>query len=396
LVGPAAGAEDFYAWVQFVAGGLEARVVAAQTACPAAKVDGRDAVMTIRAAPDDAFPTLVCALVLPKGASRAEIDGRPLRMPPALPQRIVALGDTGCRLKGFVSQDCNSPTAWPFRQIADAAAAIEPDVVVHVGDYYYRESACVLRAGCAGSPHGDNWEAWKADFFAPAATLLGAAPFVFVRGNHEDCARGWRGWNRMLAPFPYVPGRACVSREAPYAAPLGGPTLLVLDVTAAEDRAADVEQARFFADDLASAAAIEGPVWYAFHKPIYSTIRIAEGKTVGDNKTLALAARGGLPANVQAILSGHLHIFEATSYAESYPAQFVVGNGGDMLDAAVPQRFDGLKIDNVTVEVGRSVGSIYGFATLERDGEEWIVTDRDEKAAALLRCRLKDRKLACD
>src|SRR5262249_9219466 len=47
------------------------------------------------------------------------------------------------------------------------------DLVIHVGDYLYRQSACPPGdAGCAGSPYGDDWPTWKADFFAPAAPAL--------------------------------------------------------------------------------------------------------------------------------------------------------------------------------------------------------------------------------
>ena len=84
-----------------------------------------------------------------------------------------------------------------------SAAAKRPDLVIHVGDYYYRVSACpVGRAGCAGSPHGDNWPTWQAELFDPGAPLLAAAPWVVVRGNHEVCRRGGPGWFRLLDPYP--------------------------------------------------------------------------------------------------------------------------------------------------------------------------------------------------
>ena len=64
---------------------------------------------------------------------------------PVLPRsikRIVVIGDTGCRLKGDNVQDCNDPAQWPFAAIARLAAARHPDLVIHVGDYHYRESPC--------------------------------------------------------------------------------------------------------------------------------------------------------------------------------------------------------------------------------------------------------------
>jgi hypothetical protein len=50
--------------------------------------------------------------------------------------------------------------------------------VIHVGDYLYREDPCpaAAQAQCGGTPSGDNYGAWNADFFKPAAKLLAAAP----------------------------------------------------------------------------------------------------------------------------------------------------------------------------------------------------------------------------
>jgi hypothetical protein len=397
LASEGAPGEEIFVWLQYAAGGLQARAVTRADACPAAVIDGADVAMTPRASPDAAFPILVCAVDVPRQATKVAVAGRALRPPPPRADRIVVLGDTGCRLKGLYWQECNSPSSWPFPRVAETAAALAPDAIVHVGDYYYRESACPpLRSSCAGSPHGDNWAVWKADFFDPAGPLLTAAPWALVRGNHEICARGGRGWSRLLSPYPFAGDEACAMREPTYAIDLGGSTLQVMDVTAAEDRAVDSTLAPVFAKELAGGAAVAGPVWYAFHKPIYSTLRVINGTTIGDNKTLGEAARAGLPANVEAILSGHLHMFQIASYAQDFPAQLVVGNGGDAMDVFAPPKFDGLAIGPVTVERGRSIPGVFGFATLERGEAEWRVTDFDAEGNGLLRCRLRGRKIDCD
>jgi hypothetical protein len=67
-------------------------------------------------------------------------------------------------------QDCNDPSQWPFGAVSSAAAVSKPDLVIHVGDYLYRESSCPAGdRGCTGSPFGDDWAAWKADFHAGGA-----------------------------------------------------------------------------------------------------------------------------------------------------------------------------------------------------------------------------------
>ena len=94
-------------------------------------------------------------------------------------QRILVLGDTGCRIKGETVQACNDPAQWPFPQVAAQAAKLKPDLVIHVGDYLYREFGCPAGdARCAGSPSGDNWTTWAADFFTPGKVASRAAPWV--------------------------------------------------------------------------------------------------------------------------------------------------------------------------------------------------------------------------
>src|SRR5581483_11407608 len=106
-----------------------------------------------RALPDAAFPVSVCEARVPERTARLSVGDVALpTLPPssATINRIVVIGDTGCRLARFAVQDCDNPRAWPFAAIARAAALKRPDLVIHVGDYYYRETACPAdRAGCA-------------------------------------------------------------------------------------------------------------------------------------------------------------------------------------------------------------------------------------------------------
>jgi hypothetical protein len=153
----------------------------------------------------------------------------------------VVLGDTGCRLQKSSNsyQACNDSAQYPFATVAAQAAAWKPDLVIHVGDYHYRENACPEgNAGCAGSPWGYGWDAWDEDFFAPGARLLDAAPWIMARGNHENCQRGGQGYWRFLDPRPLLKGRDCNAAadddsgnySDPYAVPIGQATqLLVLD-----------------------------------------------------------------------------------------------------------------------------------------------------------------------
>src|SRR5215813_822260 len=176
------------AFVVLGAGGEPlARVITRAADCPVLQVDERPQTMTVRAtpatvlqrptmsAPEDskpsAFPVLFCDAMLARDVHRAIVGGHALPVPRPEPRRIVVIGDTGCRIKKAdgVFQACNDPLQWPFAQVAASAAAMRPDLVIHVGDYHYRETACPPgNDGCSGSPWGYGWDAWKADFFAPA------------------------------------------------------------------------------------------------------------------------------------------------------------------------------------------------------------------------------------
>lgn len=391
---PAQG-RDFYVWTQFAESGVEARAVVEDGLCPSASIEGRDAKMAVRAAASSGFPVTVCALKIPKGASAAAINGRPLALPRERIGRILLIGDTGCRLRALALQGCNALKTWPLRLVADLAAEAAPDLVIHVGDLIYRERACPQdMTACAGSPHGDNFETWKADWFEPAQALFEAAPIIFVRGNHEDCARNGLGWARFSSAFPFA--ESCAPQEPPFFVDLGELTLAVLDVTRAEDRAVDDAISSLLKAQFAALAATPGPLWIAMHKPVYGATRVKDGIVEGDNKTLVEAARGAMPQNVEAVLSGHLHVFQAMSYAQDFPAQIIAGTGGDMLDALAPQRIDGLAIGDRTVEKGVGVPNKFGYAMLERQGDGWLLQDFDAHGALLARCRLIGRKLSCD
>ena len=176
------------------------------TACPSIVINGAAQPMTVRALPqsgkDAAFPVLVCELLIPSSATSALLEGASLPLPPAALGSVAVIGDTGCRLKADKKknakdsddddddddtadnkapagkfQDCDKASQWPFSKLAASVAGRKPQIVVHVGDYIYRESPCPKGdKGCQGSPYGDNWATWKADFFEPASGLLTAAP----------------------------------------------------------------------------------------------------------------------------------------------------------------------------------------------------------------------------
>jgi hypothetical protein len=398
------------AWIQFTSGGgLEVRTVASG-ACPTITFDGTPpATMLVRAMLDAYFPS-ICSLAVPLNTKTVRVempDGSSLALsPPASdPQRILVLGDTGCRIKGTALQACNDPAAWPFAGLAMAAANLKPDLVIHLGDYLYRESPCPPgNAGCAGSPYGDNWASWNADFFAPAAPLLKSATWLMVRGNHEDCSRGGPGFLRLLGPVAFDAGQPCQDHLLPYVVKAGGQSIVVMDNASASDTSVDDASVAVYRADFAALKAMAAEdagrrMWLAAHRPIWAAISGPLGIPIGGNATL-IAASGDLTAfnGLSLMLSGHIHTFEAINYRAKLPPQIVAGHGGDNLDptpadlrGAIFQGHSG-----VSVKDGLSVGG-FGFLMLTRDAgaKSWSIQLYDSAGTPERQCSFADGRVVC-
>jgi len=422
-------------------GAAVARAITAAPSCPAIAIDGKTQAMAPRAqpatiaqrgtnsAPPDtkpaAFPVLTCEAVLPQGTSSASIAGQPLPLPKAAPQRIVVIGDTGCRLLKSQNayQNCNFAAEYPFARTAEQAAAWKPDLVIHVGDYHYRETACAPgHPGCVGSPWGYGWDAWQADFFAPGATLLKAAPWVMVRGNHESCARGGQGWWRFLDPRALQAGRDCNADaddasgnySDPYAVPLGQDTqLLVLDTAATSwrgfkpgDVAWDKYRDNYRRLDALSRRAPHNIA--VMHHPLLGlgadtradgSLTILKGD-LGLQQSFGSLNPALFPAAVQTVLSGHVHLWEQMSFSSGHPSQFIAGFAGtaeDIVPIPLPVPDGVTPAPGAVVEHASAWIDGFGFMTMERQGpEQWLVGVHDLQGRLRNTCRIDGRRSVCE
>jgi hypothetical protein len=392
-------------WVQLGQGGaVEARAIVGGTTCPTIELNtGAALPMSTRAQSDQNF-MLACEATIPAGTAQARIEranlsasdellgqvtndpsaGKPamhpgwvLPLPIPDPQRILVLGDTGCRIKPPALQDCSDITKWPFPELAASAAKLKPDLVIHVGDYLYRESPCPTGVtGCAGTPWGDNWPTWAADFFSPAQPLLASAPWVIVRGNHEDCARSGPGFLRLLGPTAFDPAAACNPHLTPFSVPAGTMNLVVFDDSNASDTSKDDASIASYQQDFAALATIAPkPQWLLMHRPIWAAIKGPLGIPIGGNIVMINAA-GDLSAfaSVELMLAGHIHSFEAINYKQKIPPQIVAGHGGDNLDPT-PSDLSGTTFQGhsgVRVSDGLSVGG-FGFLLMTKNATGWTI-----------------------
>ncbi|MBV8035221.1 metallophosphoesterase [Roseateles sp.] len=431
---PATGLQQ--AWVQAVAGpGWAVRALTDEAACPTLGWAGGSVAMQERSAPGDEppppgnaeperkpsrFTLRACEAAWPAGAASVQLGALTLRAPVAEPHRILVLGDTGCRLKasGREFQPCDDPSGWPFPRVLARALALAPDLVIHVGDYHYRESPCPAgMAGCANSPWGYGDDTWQADFFRPARDLLAAAPWVFVRGNHEACNRAGQGWLRYL-DAQSGPVRACQAEAGaggfndgdftmPFAVPLSPRSqLIVFDSAAIGGRTPPQDS----------------PAWARWRQQLDRVAELSGERTqslfVNHHPSLAFSpsllgtaapARSGLtpllqdafgarlfPPGIQATLHGHLHIHELLGFASNQPASLVIGNGGSAaagrLNAASALKAEPLP--GVRVETFQS-HTEFGMALLTATPQGWQLQAFNALGQPLATCNLAGQKLRC-
>lgn len=375
---PAAGALP--AWLEFGPEGiLQARTLTTG-ACPALVLDGHETVMQPRGDVNGSFPVVACEAVVPFGVVAASINGVALPLPSGPLERIAVIGDTGCRLNAWEKkyQNCNDPAAWPFAEVAASVAAWQPDLIIHVGDYLYRESPCPADLpGCAGSPSGDAWNTWNADFLTPAAPLFPAAPMVMMRGNHETCDRNPEGWFRLFDPRAYQ--AACQTYTDPYLVPLDGVTLAALDSAEASDDKATPEEAKEYAREFGLiAATAPAGMWLVTHRPVWGVFSEEHRDTEGEDAAYEAAIGDKLSANLDLIVSGHIHSAEALSFdeASNLPPQLISGNSGTALDTMPSGTPTGADLDDAEMEETEILDA-FGFLTLEPGPDGWTATQRD-------------------
>jgi hypothetical protein len=105
------------------------------------------------------------------------------------------------------------------------------------------------------------------------------------------------------------------------------------------------------------------------------------------------------PRGVDAVLAGHVHLFERVGFATPQPTQLVSGNGGAWADVPLPRALP----PGATPAPGATIESIvstnrYGYLTLERDAATsgvWRIEARDRQGRLFTTCALRDGKARC-
>jgi hypothetical protein len=399
-------------------GPIARAIYAEATACPSIKVDGKDEPMNARMGDRTAFPMLVCEFLVPAKTKKLELDGKKLPLPPDTLGSVAVIGDTGCRVKDSNAdddhdepQDCDEVSAWPFSQLAASVAKRKPDVLVHVGDYIYREVA----------PYGDNWDTWMLDFFKPAKPLLEAAPWIATRGNHEICCRNGQGFMLFLDTTLAQDQKpaACKDLLDPIIATVGGQQFIVVDSSFAPDElptdtkmckapnpAQDCPETGCTANTYAGQFAAMSPAdnaWLVSHRPVWGFKNKSFKKDNPLNATLQAGLtkwNGLLPDGFTLAVAGHIHVWEALSFDDKRSPQFILGNGGTSLGHEIKnKKFKGAKVGGRKVAYGNSVDK-WGFTIFTPkkkktlDGK-WTATYYSTKGNDKFTCSVTTKSVSC-
>lgn len=317
--------------------------------------------------------------------------------------RIAIIGDTGCRIKEGKNrsdyQDCSDKKAWPFPVVMDSLKKEKPDFIIHLGDYHYRES-CKKGAACEkmSKSIGYGWSPWRDDFFIPAKTMLTSTPWIFVRGNHEDCKRAHIGYNRTLTNSDSFD--LCSDFESTDFIQIQD--LLIVNVdssTVSENIDPDKNTEKMWLNRFKE---IENridqlkpkQVWLITHKPFAGLAGFGKALAPTNPNLKTYLVKSTLAPKINLIFSGHIHVSQIINPTTG-PMQFVLGNGG----SALYDLSEGLKVANLkemgleSVQIGSAK---FGYALIKKSSNGLKIDFKDENGKLDKSCQIKADKKICE
>lgn len=312
--------------------------------------------------------------------------------------QISVVGDTGCRVRGKEIQNCLSQTEWPLHKIMQEVANDKPQIIIHIGDFHYRVS-CKESPLCEdlNSTLGYGFDSWVADWFNPNYVTQNI-PSILLRGNHENCQRGWEIWEKYLAPYS---NSVCPKQDQTSITDLGDIIMINYDSSWISDE--PLNQGNSTKDQLEITQELnkilqrlkvidplkQKKIFFLTHKPPYGVVPYKDDKIkdhiiwswVSPRFTQAIESTD-LNQWVTVYLSGHIH--NAQVIKGQHPLQIVVGHSGSKLDEV--NEFANIKLN--TTE-----GSTALILTQKKDDFGYLnISNHPFKSGLIFEFKDQDRK----
>jgi len=364
-----------YSWSQYIGNDeISFRAIVDSTECPTITRDEELAQMLLRSELFSGSNLRVCEYRGGQNTQSAKIGATFLPVAASELKRIAAFGDTGCRMKKAgpfkLIQNCNNTSDWPFEKIVNLAAGKKPDLAIHLGDYNYRDIDCPSNnPKCAGQSAKNTWLSWEQDVIKPMSALLKLTPFIFVRGNHENCGMFGATWFKLFASEVYDRNEKCDEATATFNVKIDNIDFVNIDASSENNQKNEITklEKRFSSDYL----------WLLTHRPFLAASRdVNIYKSAKFNKTMQ--AQGA----VQLVMAGHTHIGSIVSFNNNNPPELIAGHGGVYIDflstGPIP-----------TEENNVYTTREYGFAYFEKiDSASWHLNMLNKNGKTRIKCKL--------
>jgi predicted phosphodiesterase len=357
----AANDRDEYHWIEYIRDNkISARAITVSAICPKIKVNGKYHDMMLRSEIEDIElkqKVKVCEYDVTL-ANNVAINEKNLKLPAKKINSFIVIGDTGCESSVFDenhrAQNCLDQDAWPFHKVAQSVAKENPDMVIHLGDYAYKNK------------YNNNedqkknelmqWFFFKNEFFQPAKTLLETVPMIFIRGNHEVCSLMGKGWFAFLDPGKF---QECVDHTPTYKLNLDDLNFLVFDSSGSKNITGETYKQEFINIEKS----LDKPHWMLIHHPVIMMPKLSDAKFFEKvhSPEISKAFSSDITKQISLVISGHYHVAAYLERKVDKLKQLVLGNGGTKIHSSEYKYFP------YNDEVSKGEVSVsYGYTKFDR------------------------------
>lgn len=375
MVSQDASGPVLYSWSQLIGNNeISFRAIVTSVECPSISIEGEPKPMSVRAPVDETLALQICEFRAPQTTASASLEGVNLPVASSDLSRVVAFGDTGCRMKkaGIITviQDCKNPDKWAFEKVSQSAAAFKPQLAIHLGDYNYRDIDCPSHnSKCEGLATKNVWKSWEQDVISPMNALLKTTPMLFVRGNHENCGGFGTGWFKFFDAGKYEVKDKCVNATPSFDVKIGNIDFVNIDSASEDNQRAETLALQKNPDDY---------LWLLTHRPF-----LAESADVNLKSAPKFSEVMQKPGAVQLVMAGHTHIGSFVAFKDNKPPELVLGNGGVMMEffTTGPKETSNTQVSSLKEN---------GYAAFKKiDKDNWQLLMMDKDSHVKINCSLK-------